>query len=115
MKNKPRHWSTHPVNPRYLVTCGQVFAATCDHLHVSFAQLEGPSRKWPIHRARVLAIYLAYRWSTLPVSLERIGRLLNRTHGTISVAIRTAEDLISTDAKFLIDLKVVEELSRGRL
>jgi chromosomal replication initiator protein len=83
------------------ITPGRILAATAGAFDVTIAELESPSRRQPLARARQVAMYLCRQLTDL--SLPRIGTLFGgRDHTTVIHGINTVHRLIQTD-KSLFD------------
>ncbi len=83
------------------ITPGRILAATASAFDVTIAELESPSRRQPLARARQVAMYLCRQLTDL--SLPRIGTLFGgRDHTTVIHGINTVHRLIQTD-KSLFD------------
>ncbi len=85
----PAH-TTAPISP------GQILGATASAFDTTITDLEGPSRRQPLARARQVGMYLCRELTDL--SLPKIGALFgNRDHTTVMHGIKTVKDLIQTD------------------
>jgi chromosomal replication initiator protein len=85
----PEHTSA-PINT------GQILAMTASSFGVSIADLEGPSRRQPLARARQVAMYLCRELTDL--SLPKIGVLFGgRDHTTALHGINNVKRLMQTD------------------
>ena len=90
-----------PAARRAPVTPGRILAATAAAFAVTITELEGPSRRQPLARARQVAMYLCRQLTDL--SLPRIGTLFGgRDHTTVIHGVNTVHRLIQTD-KALFD------------
>jgi chromosomal replication initiator protein len=90
-----------PAARRAPVTPGRILAATAAAFAVSIPELEGPSRRQPLARARQVCMYLCRQLTDL--SLPRIGTLFGgRDHTTVLHGVNTVQRLIQTD-KALFD------------
>jgi chromosomal replication initiator protein len=90
-----------PAARRAPVTPGRILAATAAAFAVSIPELEGPSRRQPLARARQVSMYLCRQLTDL--SLPRIGTLFGgRDHTTVLHGVNTVQRLIQTD-KALFD------------
>lgn len=79
-----------PISP------GRILAATAEAFGVSIADLEGPSRRQPLARARQVAMYVCRELTDL--SLPKIGKLFGgRDHTTVLHGVNTVGNLITTD------------------
>jgi chromosomal replication initiator protein len=79
-----------PISP------GRILAATAEAFGVSIADLEGPSRRQPLARARQVAMYVCRELTDL--SLPKIGKLFGgRDHTTVIHGVNTVGNLITTD------------------
>jgi len=75
---------------------GQILPATAAAFGVSIADLEGPSRRQPLARARQVAMYICRELTDL--SLPKIGQLFGgRDHTTVLHGVNTVKRLIQTD------------------
>jgi chromosomal replication initiator protein len=85
----PAH-ATVPISP------GRVLAATAESFGVSIIDLEGPSRKQPLARARQVAMYLCRELTDL--SLPKIGGLFGgRDHTTVLHGVNNVAKLMKED------------------
>ena len=85
----PAH-TTVPISP------GRVLAATAESFGVSIIDLEGPSRKQPLARARQVAMYLCRELTDL--SLPKIGALFGgRDHTTVLHGVNNVARLMKED------------------
>jgi chromosomal replication initiator protein len=85
----PAH-ATVPISP------GRVLAATAESFGVSIIDLEGPSRKQPLARARQVAMYLCRELTDL--SLPKIGALFGgRDHTTVLHGVNNVAKLMKED------------------
>jgi len=83
------------------ITPGRILAATAGAFHVTIPELESPSRRQPLARARQVAMYLCRQLTDL--SLPRIGTLFGgRDHTTVMHGVNTVHRLIQSD-KALFD------------
>ena len=83
------------------ITPGRILSATAAAFDVTIAELEGPSRRQPLARARQVAMYLCRQLTDL--SLPRIGTLFGgRDHTTVLHGVNTVHRLIQVD-KSLFD------------
>jgi chromosomal replication initiator protein len=83
------------------ITAGRILTATAAAFDVTVAELEGPSRRQPLARARQVAMYLCRQLTDL--SLPRLGALFGgRDHTTVLHGIKTVQRLIQID-KALFD------------
>lgn len=90
-----------PAARRAPVTSGRILAATAAAFAVTIPELEGPSRRQPLARARQVSMYLCRQLTDL--SLPRIGMLFGgRDHTTVLHGVNTVHRLIQTD-KALFD------------
>jgi chromosomal replication initiator protein len=90
-----------PAARRAPVTPGRILAATAAAFAVTIPELESPSRRQPLARARQVAMYLCRQLTDL--SLPRIGTLFGgRDHTTVLHGVNTVHRLIQTD-KALFD------------
>jgi chromosomal replication initiator protein len=79
-----------PISP------GRILAASAEAFGVSITDLEGPSRRQPLARARQVAMYLCRELTDL--SLPKIGQLFGaRDHTTVLHGVNTVARLIKTD------------------
>ena len=79
-----------PISP------GRILAATSESFGVSITELEGPSRRQPLARARQVAMYLIRELTDL--SLPKIGQLFGgRDHTTVLHGVNTVAKAIKTD------------------
>jgi chromosomal replication initiator protein len=79
-----------PISP------GRILAATAEAFGFSIADLEGPSRRQPLARARQVAMYVCRELTDL--SLPKIGKLFGgRDHTTVLHGVNTVSNLITTD------------------
>jgi chromosomal replication initiator protein len=84
-----------PISP------GRIMAATAEMFDVSVVELEGPSRRQPLARARQVAMYLCRELTDL--SLPKLGLLFGgRDHTTVLHGVTTVHRLIQSD-KALFD------------
>jgi len=84
------------------ISTGRILAATAESFGVSIADLEGPSRRQPLARARQVAMYLCRELTDL--SLPKIGSLFGgRDHTTVIHGINTVKRLMQED-QTLFDL-----------
>jgi chromosomal replication initiator protein len=83
----------HPNAP---ITPSQIIAATASSFGVSVADVEGPSRRQPLARARQVAMYLCRELTDL--SLPKIGDHFGRDHTTVLHGVNTVKRLMQTDA-----------------
>ncbi len=78
------------------ISTGQILAMTASSFGFSIADLEGPSRRQPLARARQVAMYLCRELTDL--SLPKIGSLFGgRDHTTALHGINNVKRLIQTD------------------
>jgi chromosomal replication initiator protein len=85
----PAH-SAAPIAP------GRILSATASAFDTTITDLEGPSRRQPLARARQVAMYLCRELTDL--SLPKIGCLFgNRDHTTVMHGIKTIKELMQTD------------------
>src|SRR3972149_6419841 len=85
----PAH-ATAPISP------GRILAATSESFGVSITDLEGPSRRQPLARARQVAMYLVRDLTHL--SLPKIGLLFGgRDHTTVLHGVNTVAKAIKVD------------------
>jgi len=85
----PAH-ATAPISP------GRILAATSESFGVSITDLEGPSRRQPLARARQVAMYLVRELTDL--SLPKIGLLFGgRDHTTVLHGVNTVAKAIKVD------------------
>jgi chromosomal replication initiator protein len=85
----PAHTAA-PISP------GRILAATAEAFSVSITDLEGPSRRQPLARARQVAMYLCRELTDL--SLPKIGQLFGgRDHTTVLHGVNTVGKVIKTD------------------
>jgi len=85
----PAH-AAAPISP------GRILAATAEAFSVSITDLEGPSRRQPLARARQVAMYLCRELTDL--SLPKIGQLFGgRDHTTVLHGVNTVGKAIKTD------------------
>lgn len=90
-----------PPAHRLPITAGRILAATAAAFDVTVTELEGPSRRQPLARARQVAMYLCRQLTDL--SLPRLGALFGgRDHTTVLHGVNTVHRLIQTD-KALFD------------
>ncbi|MFH1330282.1 MAG: chromosomal replication initiator protein DnaA [Actinomycetota bacterium] len=83
------------------ITPSRILTATAAAFDVTIPELEGPSRRQPLARARQVAMYLCRQLTDL--SLPRIGALFGgRDHTTVLHGVNTVHRLIQTD-KSLFD------------
>ena len=85
----PAHANT-PMSP------ARILAATASSFGVTVADLEGPSRRQPLARARQVAMYLCRELTDL--SLPKIGDHLGRDHTTVLHGVNTVKRLMQTDS-----------------
>jgi len=78
------------------MTPSQIIAATAASFGVSVADVEGPSRRQPLARARQVAMYLCRELTDL--SLPKIGDHFGRDHTTVLHGVNTVKRLIQSDA-----------------
>jgi chromosomal replication initiator protein len=85
-----------PAARAVVVTPGRILAATAAAFHVSIPDLEGPSRRQPLARARQVGMYLCRQLTDL--SLPKIGTLFGgRDHTTVLHGINTVAERIQSD------------------
>jgi chromosomal replication initiator protein len=85
-----------PLTRQVPITPGRILSATAAAFDVSIPELEGPSRRQPLARARQVAMYLCRQLTDL--SLPRIGMLFGgRDHTTVLHGINTVHRLIQSD------------------
>lgn len=78
------------------ITSGRILSATAAAFDVTITELEGPSRRQPLARARQVAMYLCRQLTDL--SLPKIGLLFgSRDHTTVLHGINTVHRLIQSD------------------
>jgi chromosomal replication initiator protein len=78
------------------ITPGRILAATAAAFDVTITELESPSRRQPLARARQVAMYLCRQLTDL--SLPKIGQLFgSRDHTTVMHGVSTVHRLIQTD------------------
>jgi chromosomal replication initiator protein len=78
------------------ITPGRILSATAAAFDVTIAELESPSRRQPLARARQVAMYLCRQLTDL--SLPKIGLLFgSRDHTTVLHGVNTVHRLIQTD------------------
>ena len=78
------------------ITPGRILAATAAAFDVTITELESPSRRQPLARARQVAMYLCRQLTDL--SLPKIGLLFgSRDHTTVLHGVNTVHRLIQTD------------------
>jgi chromosomal replication initiator protein len=78
------------------ITPGRILAAAAAAFDVTITELESPSRRQPLARARQVAMYLCRQLTDL--SLPKIGQLFgNRDHTTVMHGVSTVHRLIQTD------------------
>jgi chromosomal replication initiator protein len=81
---------TAPISP------GRILAATAEAFGVTISDLEGPSRRQPLARARQVAMYVCRELTDL--SLPKIGTLFGgRDHTTVLHGVNTVGRLMKTD------------------
>ena len=81
---------TAPISP------GRILAATSEAFGVSISDLEGPSRRQPLARARQVAMYVCRDLTDL--SLPKIGTLFGgRDHTTVLHGVNNVSNLMKTD------------------
>jgi chromosomal replication initiator protein len=79
-----------PISP------GRILAATAEAFGVTITDLEGPSRRQPLARARQVAMYVCRELTDL--SLPKIGTLFGgRDHTTVLHGVNTVGRLMKTD------------------
>ncbi len=85
-----------PPNASTRIGPGQILTATAAAFGVSISDLEGPSRRQPLARARQVAMYICRELTDL--SLPKIGQLFGgRDHTTVLHGVNTVKRLIQTD------------------
>ena len=85
----PAHMAV-PISP------GRILAATAESFGVSIVELEGPSRRQPLARARQVSMYLCRELTDL--SLPKIGGLFGgRDHTTVMHGVNTVGKLMKID------------------
>ena len=78
------------------ITPDRIFSATAASYGVSMADLEGPSRRQPLARARQVAMYLCRELTDL--SLPKLGTLFGgRDHTTVLHGVNTVKKRMQTD------------------
>ncbi|MHC5012098.1 MAG: chromosomal replication initiator protein DnaA, partial [Planctomycetota bacterium] len=78
------------------ITPSQIIAATAASFGVSVADVEGPSRRQPLARARQVSMYLCRELTAL--SLPKIGDHFGRDHTTVLHGVNTVKRFMQTDA-----------------
>jgi len=85
-----------PGPARTPITPGRILSATAAAFEVTIVEMESPSRRQPLARARQVAMYLCRQLTDL--SLPKIGLLFGgRDHTTVLHGINTVQRLIQTD------------------
>jgi chromosomal replication initiator protein len=85
-----------PAHAAVPISPGRILAATAESFSVSITELEGPSRRQPLARARQVAMYLCRELTDL--SLPKIGQLFGgRDHTTVIHGVNTVGRLMKTD------------------
>ena len=85
-----------PAHAAVPISPGRILAATAESFGVSITDLEGPSRRQPLARARQVAMYLCRELTDL--SLPKIGALFGgRDHTTILHGVNTVANAIKID------------------
>jgi chromosomal replication initiator protein len=94
------------------ITPGRILTAVAGAFDVSVTQLEGPSRRQPLARARQVAMYLCRQLTDL--SLPRIGLLFgSRDHTTVLHGINNVHRLIQTDQSLFDSVTALLQSLRG--
>jgi len=73
----------------------KIIELVCDHLGISECELGYRTRKSEIVKAREYCFFLIHY--TSPMTFKKIGKLFNRTHGTVISGIRTLQDRMDTE------------------
>lgn len=90
------------------LTVDDIIEHVCRHYEVSPSMVTGKSRKREIVIPRQLSMYLAKKYTNLPVS--RIGKLIgSRDHSTVLHSINTIEKAINNDKSFAKEVKEIEK------
>jgi len=85
-----------PAHANAPISPGRILAATAESFGVSITDLEGPSRKQPLARARQVAMYLCRELTDL--SLPKIGLLFGgRDHTTVLHGVNNVAKLMKED------------------
>ncbi len=85
-----------PAHVAVPISPGRILAATAESFGVSIVELEGPSRRQPLARARQVSMYLCRELTDL--SLPKIGGLFGgRDHTTVIHGVNTVGKLMKTD------------------
>ena len=100
--------------PNVLTFEDQVIFTICEFYHITLDEIKSKSRK----REHVLArqVAMVYLKEKTDYSLKRIGSLFeNRDHSTVIHALKSIQDLLDTDKKFVEQhSKIIELLPAGR-
>ena len=101
-----------PATRQVPITPGRILTAVAGAFDVSVTQLEGPSRRQPLARARQVAMYLCRQLTDL--SLPRIGLLFgSRDHTTVLHGINNVHRLIQTDQSLFDSVTALLQSLRG--
>lgn len=85
-----------PAHGNVPISPGRILAATAESFGVSITDIEGPSRRQPLARARQVAMYLCRELTDL--SLPKIGHLFgSRDHTTVLHGVNTVTKLMKSD------------------
>ena len=100
--------------PNVLTFEDQVIFTICEFYHITLDEIKSKSRK----REHVLArqVAMVYLKEKTDYSLKRIGSLFeNRDHSTVIHALKSIQDLLDTDKKFVEQQsQIIELLPAGR-
>jgi len=75
---------------------------------IEFSKIQSHTRKRQILYARHLFCYFARKRTKL--SLQEVGDIVNRKHETVIHAVKTVENLLSYDKKFIKIVSEIEQL-----
>lgn len=89
------------------ITAGDVILAVCEHFGVEEKELLGRGRARHIAVPRQVAMYLMRK--DADVSLEEVGKALNRDHTTVLHGYRKIEDELETNANLRGDVMTIRE------
>jgi hypothetical protein len=86
-----------------------IMGIVCEYYRVTAEQLTSASRKTDVVTPRAIVMYLMRRYS--PLSLKRIGEILDRDHTTVIHAVDKVTDRMSYDEEFEKEVKHLEGIS----
>jgi chromosomal replication initiator protein len=89
------------------LTVDDILDTVCNHFNVTTSAVNGKSRKRDLVVARQVSMYLAQKYTKMPVS--RIGKLVgNRDHSTVIHSCSQIEKRLKVDVAFKDELSSIE-------